>query len=302
MNLAPALVRNSMVGKELRTRMRTMKSMVVIIAYMAVLGLIAIAYLVQQAGPTSGQSSQIGVQLFEALAIFQLFLIIFITPATVAGAISGERQRQTWDLLLVTRLSAFGIVWGKLIAALAFSVLLIFASLPLFSLVFLFGGVAPADVLHTYVVFLATILLLGVTSLFVSAATRRLTVSMIVSNVLALLLSVGLGLLTAYLISTSQQSFYTNGPGPQVTPLPPHLTPFAQFDPIVALLSALPTSNGQPVLSNGLSRIHHAFGLPLTMPLWEAFTILTVVLTVLLLAASTLLVRYSPGWLSREAG
>lgn len=158
---ARALVSNAVVGKELRSRMRGWRSTIIITVYMAVLGVIAVGFLMQQAGTTSNQSATVGVQLFQALSIFQLFLILFVTPATTAGAISGERQRQTWDLLLVTRLSSFGIVWGKLLAGLAFSLLLICASLPLFSLVFLFGGVSPDDVLHTYVVFLVTVLLLG---------------------------------------------------------------------------------------------------------------------------------------------
>jgi ABC-type transport system involved in multi-copper enzyme maturation permease subunit len=297
--------RNALVGKELRTRMRTWKSTVVIIGYMTVLGLIAMAFLIQQQGPVSNQSSQVGVQLFEALAIFQLFLILFITPATTAGAISGERQRQTWDLLRVTRLSSFGIVWGKLVTGLAFGILLLFASLPLFSLVFLFGGVAPEDIVHTYLVFLATIVLVGTVSLFISAATRRLAVSMIVSNVMALLLGVGLSLLAVYLQSTQQaQPYYGGGPPPfgPNGPRSPALTPLAQIDPLIALLSALPTGNGDSVLSSDLSTIHHAFGFPLTVPLWEAFTVLTVGVTVLLLIASTLLVRRAPGWLSSEGG
>jgi ABC-2 type transport system permease protein len=293
MMVVNTLIRNSVIGKELRTRMRGWRSIVVLTAYMLVLGIIAIGFLLQQAGPTTGQSSQVGVQLFQTLALFQLFLILFVTPVSTAGAISGERQRQTWDLLLVTRLSSFGVVWGKLFAGLAFNLLLIFASLPLFSLVFLFGGVAPDDVVHTYIVFLATVLLLGVAGLFISALTRRLAASMIISSVFALLLGIGLSLLALYLENWGQQPFGPNGP----QPLQP-LTPLAQLDPFAALASALPNGSSGTLLG-GLGLIHHAFDLPPRLRLWEAYGILAVVISFVLLLATTLLVRYSPRWLNR---
>ncbi|MDQ2744357.1 MAG: ABC transporter permease [Chloroflexota bacterium] len=290
------LLHNAVVGKEFKSRMRGWRSTVIITVYMALLGAIAVAFLVQQTGPTTSESSQVGIQLFQALSIFQLFLIIFVTPASTAGAISGERQRQTWDLLLVTRLSSFGIVWGKLVAGLAFGLLLIFASLPLFSLVFLFGGVAPEDVVHTYLVFLVTILLFGVISLFISALTPRLAVSMVVSNVIALMLSVGLSLLAAYLVGTSQHGSIC-GPRGCSPPPQPVLTPFAQIDPLVALLSALPNGTGGTLLG-GLGVIHHAFGLHLKMQLWEAYCIIGPVASIVLLLLSALLVRNAPRWLT----
>jgi ABC-2 type transport system permease protein len=286
---------NSVAGKEFRMRMRGWRSTAVLTVYMAILGIIAIAFLMQQSGPTSGQSSQVGLRLFQTMAIFQLFLILFVTPVSTAGAISGERQRQTWDLLLVTRLSSFGIVWGKLIAGLAFDLLLILASLPLFSLVFLFGGVAPEDITHTYIVFLATVVLLGVLSLCISALTRRLALAMVASNLIALLLGVGITLLTLYLQNWGSQSVQ---PGPRglVGQSSPPLTPLAEIDPLVALASALPNQNGRSYLG-GLNTVHHALLLPWSMPLWEAFTILVVVLSMVMVAVTTLLVRSTPRWL-----
>ncbi|HEX6508470.1 MAG TPA: ABC transporter permease [Chloroflexota bacterium] len=287
---------NSVVGKEFRMRMRGWRSIAVLTVYMAILGIIAIAFLLQQAGPVNGQSSQVGLRLFQTMAIFQLFLILFVTPASTAGAISGERQRQTWDLLLVTRLSSFGIVWGKLVAGLAFDLLLILASLPLFSMVFLFGGVAPEDILHTYIVFLATVLLLGVISLFISALTRRLAVAMIVSNLVALALGVGVTLLTLYFENWGANGPQQYGPrGPIPVSIPP-LTPLAESDPLVALASALPSQNGSSYLG-GLNVVHHAFLLPWTLPLWQTYAIAVAAASILLVLATTILVRSTPRWL-----
>jgi len=46
------------------------------------------------------------------------FLCPALMPALIAGAIAGERERQTWDALVLTRLRPAEIIWGKLLARL----------------------------------------------------------------------------------------------------------------------------------------------------------------------------------------
>src|SRR5438270_12603371 len=105
--------------------------------------------------------STLGTTLYTLFAFVQLFLILFITPAFTTTSINGEKERQTFDLLLCSRLSAFELVAGKLVAGLANALLLIAASIPLFSLVFFFGGVGPAQVVQTTLVFIVTAFVVG---------------------------------------------------------------------------------------------------------------------------------------------
>jgi len=100
---------------------------------------------------------------------------------------AGERQHRTWDLLLASRVPTRDIVWGKLLAGISFNLVLIGASLPVFSLVFLFGGIGPGDWVPPFAVFLVSVLFLGSISLTVSALTARLTVSYMVSTLLSLI-------------------------------------------------------------------------------------------------------------------
>src|SRR4029453_7613192 len=91
-------------------------------------------------------SFQVGKILFAGSATLEMILITLVTPALTATAISGERERGTFDLLRSTPVRSHTIVWGKLVAALSYAALLIVASVPFASAVFLFGGVAPSDV------------------------------------------------------------------------------------------------------------------------------------------------------------
>ena len=54
-----------------------------------------------------------------ALIIFQTILFCFFGPAMLHGAIAGERERRSWDLLLVAPISKAQIVAGKFMGALA---------------------------------------------------------------------------------------------------------------------------------------------------------------------------------------
>jgi len=68
----------------------------------------------------------------------------------------------------------------------------------------------------------------------------------------------------------------------------------------VALASALPNGSGSSFLG-GLGSIHHPFDLPGVMPLWEAFAVLSLLVSAVLLGLTTYFARSTPRWLSREA-
>jgi ABC-type transport system involved in multi-copper enzyme maturation permease subunit len=302
----PRILPTAVMSKDLRLRMRGWRWAGVATLYVAILGTIAVAFLLQKYSPTAGSSgtsapSLAGIKLFQTLAIFQLFLIAFVTPATVAGAISGERQHRTWDLLMTSCVPARDIIWGKLLAGIAFNLVLIGASLPVFSLVFLFGGIGLSDWVPPFTVFLVTVLFLGAISLAVSALTARLTVSFMVSMLIALLLTVGLSLLALYLQAPGQLGVLSLGGLPfQTFNQPSPLTPLAQFDPLVALLSALPGESGGTLLGP-LGTVNHAFGLPWQFPWWGAYTVLAVVTSLILILATTRLVRPAPRFRFRRA-
>jgi ABC-type transport system involved in multi-copper enzyme maturation permease subunit len=101
-----SLVMNPILSKELRSRMRSFKLPLLISVYLSLLSLIALAYYWMQSRSLAydGFNPDIGPQIYVLLATFQLLLLAFVAPALTAGVINGERERQTFDLLLCTRL------------------------------------------------------------------------------------------------------------------------------------------------------------------------------------------------------
>src|ERR1700682_2638876 len=120
-----------------------------------------------------GQAANYGQGLFLYLVLFQMVLLAFITPALTAGAVRSGRQRQKNDLLVVTKLPAFSILWGKLLASMSFVLLLLLLSVPIFSLVFLFGGIELDQVAAAFLVTAVAALTLGIIGIGCSTAFQR---------------------------------------------------------------------------------------------------------------------------------
>jgi ABC-type transport system involved in multi-copper enzyme maturation permease subunit len=190
-------------AKELRGRMRGPRAFIGVTLYLAVLAASAVlVYTVQRdlagaqvsfGGGNPYVSAQVGQALFTALLFIQVLLVVFLAPAATSGAISLEREKQTLDLLAATPVSTMGIVIGKLASALAFVVVLIVASIPLTAMVFLFGGVAPEDVLRGYVVLIVTAIGFGSVGLLLSTLTRRTQTATVLTYLAVLILTVGTG-------------------------------------------------------------------------------------------------------------
>jgi ABC-type transport system involved in multi-copper enzyme maturation permease subunit len=187
---------NPIVVKEGVSRMRTWRAPVVATLYLGLIGAVGYAWL--NIGEAANQFASgrpvaaiVGQDAFAAMAFFQLALVCLFAPALAAGAISGERERQTFDVLLVSRVSAFGIVWGKLVASMAYVLLLILTALPLFSAVFLFGGIDFQQFVLSQVLTITTALCLGAIALFFSALFQRSLAATVTSYAAAFVLMVG---------------------------------------------------------------------------------------------------------------
>ena len=90
-----------------------------------------------------------GKSLFEAYAIWQMVMVVLLTPAMVAGVIAEERERKTMPSLLASGLTSGEIVLGKLCARLFHLGCFVALGMPILVLVERFGGVGLKGVLIT---------------------------------------------------------------------------------------------------------------------------------------------------------
>jgi ABC-2 type transport system permease protein len=283
---------NPLIIKDGVSRMRSWRAPLAIALYLGLLG--AFGYGVFTLQVLTAQYAQmtaanIGQAVFVALAFFQLALISLFAPALAAGAISGERERQTFDVLLVSRVSAFGIVWGKLIASLAYLLLIIFTALPIFAAVFLFGGIDFEQFVLTHLVTVVTALEIGAVSIFFSSLFRRSLPSTVTSYAGAFALVVGTAV--AGLLLTYIYAFRFGLPSSNV-----EAHPLLFGNPIFALIIVLTDPNGAPVPLGRLLQLVFLEGGaasrwgPVVEP-WQICVLTELVLTALAVAGAVLLVR-----------
>jgi ABC-2 type transport system permease protein len=217
--LIALLTRNPVVLKELRGRMRGPRAFIVLTLYLLLMsGFVTLLYLVYTASvntATGGNSGQlVGKFVFGAVVGIELLLVCFIAPAFTAGAISGERERQTYDLLRTTLLPAQALVLGKLASALSYILLLLVAAFPLQSLAFLLGGVGPEEVVIATLVLIATSFLFGTSGIFFSSLMRRTLGSTVVTYAFALMATLGLPLILVAVVPLGTILVNTAAPGP----------------------------------------------------------------------------------------
>lgn len=165
---------NPLIRKELRQRMRSERSILALSMYLLVMGAIAFVFMyLNVQGQTLLLQPTRTAELFTFLSYLQLAMISFVTPGIAAGVISGERERQTLTVLLTTPLSPLTIIVSKWLASISYLSLLIVMTLPLYSIVFLFGGVVPSQVIAVFWLQLVTLGAIATISVFWSTFIQR---------------------------------------------------------------------------------------------------------------------------------
>ncbi|MBE0695310.1 MAG: ABC transporter permease [Anaerolineaceae bacterium] len=284
---------NPIIVKEIRSRMRGPRAFITLTVILILMGGIMYAMLqiiLANSRYTTVLSPQIGQNLFAALAYLELFMICAVTPSVTAGAISSEKERQTYEMLMATPMSPSRILWGKLISALSYVFLLLFAAVPLASVVFIFGGVAPRDMLKVLIVLLITAVSYGILGLFMSALFGRTGRATIASFVVVLAFMFGPLFLAVFIAAIGQGS------------QPPRwiLAP----SPISALAAAIAPSTGQGggaeffyvlsgIFNTGISPISQT---SIPRPLYHFSIPFYILLCIILYMLSTRLIQPTRRW------
>lgn len=175
-------------------RMRSARTPLLITLYSLLLALLAYFTVYGRfmgATVTLGDM-RLSVDGYAYMIMLQFALLVLVAPAMTAGSISGERERQTLDLLLVTNTGAVKLVLGKLLESFSFLALMVMCSLPMLSLVLITGGATFAQVL----VSVAFLLLTALAALSVGLVCSSLFQRTVTATVMSYLSVFALGIVT----------------------------------------------------------------------------------------------------------
>ena len=139
------------------------------------------------------------LELYSLISSLEFVMLLIIMPTLTASAACGEKERQTFDLLMTTPLKPHSFILGKLAASEAEIMVLLFSALPVQSLVFIFGGVTGADFLLLCLAYAAAVTYIGAIGIFCSVIFRRSVAANAAAYVATALLTAGTAVLCRFL-------------------------------------------------------------------------------------------------------
>ena len=149
---------NPIFVRELRRRMRKRGLILTLIIYIAALCLLSYFTVTWMSRDLSGQrfysgqmrqslavnmtAADIGKTLFSRITFIEQFLVLLVAPVLTAALVYSERERNTFDFLRATAISAPTFVAGAFMSTLIYVVLALFCALPVMMVAYMYGGVS----------------------------------------------------------------------------------------------------------------------------------------------------------------
>lgn len=187
------LLQNPILHRDLVLFLRRPRAFLLLLLYL--LGLTAVLFAAWPEGELIdlGDTTR-SRRLVDLILAAQLVLLALVTPTFAAGALAGEKERQTYEMLLASPLTPGTILFGKFASALVYLAVLVFSTLPVVMLALPLGGVSVYELATGYGVLLAAAALFAVVGLGCSGWFRRTSSALLAAYLILLpivLLGVG---------------------------------------------------------------------------------------------------------------
>ncbi len=180
------LLENPVLQRELLVNLRTWRSFVVLGLYQVLLAAVVMVAWPADERLDLSSSPPSAKRLVDLFFLGQYVIASLIAPTFAAGAITGEKERKTYELLLATPLRPSAIVFGKMIASLTHLAIIIVGSLPIIILCLPLGGLSIYEVLAAYFGLIVSVILFGAIGIACSSYFRRTSASLLVSYLVIL--------------------------------------------------------------------------------------------------------------------
>jgi ABC-type transport system involved in multi-copper enzyme maturation permease subunit len=180
------LLENPVLQRELLVNLRMTRAFVLLLLYLGLLAVVVFLAWPQQRHLDLTSNPEAARRLVNLVFLGQYVLASMMAPSFAAGAIAGEKERKTYEMLLASPLQPGAIVLGKLLASLCHLLLLVFASLPIVMLCLPLGGVSLYEALAAYLGLILSVITFGMISLAASSYFRRTSAALVVAYLMIL--------------------------------------------------------------------------------------------------------------------
>lgn len=201
---------NPILKKELNLGARSIKLPLALSLHNGFLGIIAVIVIgicaaINNAGAYSFSAL---MSVFPIIGWVECGLSIIMLPILSASAISGERERQTLDIMLTTPVKPFAIVMGKVFTAMAQMLLFILSSIPIMAVAFVLGGLNWFNLLGYIVIMMSIVFYVASLGVLCSSAFKKTVVSIVLTFVFIFAVIAISGSIFGVLTALSQYVYY----------------------------------------------------------------------------------------------
>jgi len=277
---------NPVLIREMKTTFRTWKTICAIAVYVFIFTLVTgLALWAIVSNSYNGFNPASAVELYWLMCGYQLVIIYIIVPAFTSGSISGERERQTLDLMLVTKMSTFEIIIGKLMSSLLVTIIMIISSIPVYATIFCYGGINFGGFAVNIIFSIINAIFVGSVSIFYSTLFKKSIIANIVTYLTLFVITVGslIILWIVYLILGSNYKLFF--------PLPFSFAVLS-INPIIGFLSIVDYQLGS---SNAIAAIfsltNQSFNRSDYFPVWIITVIFIAVLSIIFIKISSVILN-----------
>ena len=180
------VLENPVLQRELLVNLRTNRAFLLLAVYQILLAAVVLVAWPSDQRLDLTTNPPSARKLVNLFFLGQYVIASLMAPSFAAGAISGEKERQTYEMLLASPLRPGAIVLGKMVASLTHLGMLIVASLPIIVLCLPLGGVSVYEVLAAYLGLIVSVILFGAIGVFCSSYFSRTSSSLVVSYLIIL--------------------------------------------------------------------------------------------------------------------
>ena len=248
---------NPVLRNESKISVRSIKFTLMIFAYIAVLSVAVMIYYssVNEAIFSNGLYLESSKLFYVVMAIGQAILLLFIVPALSSTSICSEREKQTLDILLSSKLTPLQIIIGKVSASSLRVIILIISTMTLYAIGSLTGVTKISNILELIVFFIVNTIFVSSIGVFISTCAKTSKVSTTLSYAVVLAIYMGIIVITwAILIITIYNKDMS---GTALTTMP-KASPIVYLSPVVGFVSLLLNQVG---LGLEFSSIFSEFGI-----------------------------------------
>ena len=229
---------NPVLRNESKIAVRSIKFTLMIFAYIAVLSVAVMIYYssVNEAIFSNGLYLESSKLFYVVMALGQAILLLFIVPALSSTAICSEREKQTLDILLSSKLTPIQIIIGKVSASSLRVIILIISTMPLYAIGSLTGVIKISNILELIVFFIVNTIFVSSIGVFVSTYIKTSKVSTALSYALVLFIYIGIIVITWAILMITVYKMSMSG---NTLTTVPKASPIVYLSPVVGFVSLL---------------------------------------------------------------